>query len=86
MANIEDQIEDQKEDLLQAVEDVLKRLSESGRRTLAKEIICDAAFWGTKNQIPIDSLEEAMGIIHEALTEAYGHFKTKGEFEQLFLS
>ena len=79
-------IEDQKEDLLQAIEDVLKRLSESGRRALAKEIIQEAAFWGTKTQTPVDSLEEAIGIIHEAVVESYGHFKVKGEFEQLYLS
>jgi len=79
-------LKDLKDDLLEDIEEVLTKFSESGRRTLAKRIITEAAFWGTKNQIPIDSLDEAMGIIHEAVAEAYGHFKTKGEFEQLYLS
>jgi len=79
-------LKDLKDDLLEDIEEVLTKFSESGRRTLAKRIITEAAFWGTANQTPIDSLDEAMGIIHEAVTEAYGHFKTKGEFEQFYLS
>ena len=78
--------EDSREDLLDDLHEVLTRFSGSERQTLAKQIIHDAAFLGTKTQTPVDSIPEAIDIIHEAILESYGDFKVKGEFEQLFLS
>ena len=77
---------DLKEDLLQDLEDVLNKLSASERRAFAKEVIHDAAFFGTKSQAPVESIPDALGIIHEVITESYGRFKTKEEFEQIYLS
>lgn len=77
---------DQREDLLQDIEDVLTSFSESGRRILAKQIIHDAAFYGTKTQTPVLSREEAVGIIHESLEKFYGDLKVREEFEQFHLN
>ena len=78
--------EDSREDLLDDLHEVLTRFSGSERQVLAKQIISSAAFLGTKTQTPVDSIEEALGLIHEAVVEFYGDFKVKGEFEQLYLS
>ena len=79
-------LKDLKDDLLEDLEEVLTKFSESGRRRLAKQIIHDAAFFGTKTQTPVDSIPEALGIIHEAILESYGDFKVQEEFEQFYLS
>lgn len=78
--------EDSREDLLDDIQEVLTRFSGSERQTLAKRIIHDAAFLGTKTQTPVDSIPEAIALIHEAVMERYGDFKVKGEFEQFYLN
>lgn len=78
--------EDSREDLLDDIQEVLTRFSGSERQTLAKQIIHDAAFLGTKTQTPKDSIEEAISLIHATVVEFYGDFKTRGEFEQFYLS
>ncbi len=60
--------EDSKEDLLQDLEDVLTRLSGSEKQTLAKEIIHNAAYWGTQSHDWCGHAEEEAKIILQAAT------------------
>lgn len=73
-------IEDLKEDLLQGIEDVLTKLSGSERQNLAKEIIHDAAYWGTQSHDwGGHAKEEAKIILQAATMDLYCGCKARGD-------
>lgn len=78
--------EDSREDLLDDIQEVLTRFSGSERRTLAKQIIHDAAFLGTKTQTPIDSIKEAIGIPQAVIWEFYDGCGVQADLKTFSLS
>jgi len=79
-------IEDQKEDLLDNIEPVLTGYYGSERRANSKKIIRLAAFCGTHSQTPIDSIPEAADILQEVIWEYYDGCEVRGDLKTFSLS
>ena len=86
MKSKEDLLEDLKEDLLEDLEVVLKKLSGSERLVFAKEVIHEAAFWGSPSQAPIIGKVEGMVILQETITEWHKDYNAMEVLQQIILN
>jgi hypothetical protein len=78
--------EDLKEDLLDNIEPVLTSFHGNERRTVTKEIARIAAFFGTKDQVPVVSVPEAAGILQEVIWELCAECEVQGDLKTFSLS